>query len=144
VKPLWKLSLAITGVVLMFLMWQCGSGLLRGKRQANYAVHDFHLRLNSGEYEAIYSEADEGFRLGQTHDDLMRLLKTIHDKMGTTESEKQVSLNVSTNVRGTLITSVYETKFSNGVAHEKFTWVQKGDALKLFAYNIVSNVLVAK
>ncbi len=47
----WKWSLALTAIGLIFLMWQCGSMLHRGRALADPAVQEFHQRLNAGQYE---------------------------------------------------------------------------------------------
>jgi hypothetical protein len=140
---MWKWSLAVSAVVLVFLMWQCGSALVQGRKLATAAVRHFHQQLNAEEYEEIYREADEGFRAGQSHDELIQFLQAVHKKLGNAGDEKQVNIRVDTNTRGTFTTTWYNTTFVNGTASERFTWVKSDGALELYAYHIESNALLA-
>ncbi len=139
----WKWSLAVGAVVLVFLMWQCGSALVRGRKLATASVRHLHQQLNAEEYDAIYRDADEGFRAGQSHDELIKFLQVVHRELGNAVHEKQVNIRVDTNTRGTFTTTWYTTTFVNGTASERFTWVTVGGALKLYAYHIESNALLA-
>jgi hypothetical protein len=142
-RILWKWSIAVAAVVLVFLMWQCGSALVHGQKLATASVRHFHQQLNAEEYEEIYREADEGFRAGQSHDELIKFLQVVHGKLGNADHENQVNIRVDTNTRGTFTTTWYNTTFVNGTASERFTWVTGGDVLKLYAYHVESNALLA-
>jgi len=124
-------------------MWQCGSALVQGRKLATAAVRHFHQQLNAEKYEEIYREADEGFRAGQSHDELIQFLQAVHKKLGNAGDEKQVNIRVDTNTRGTFTTTWYNTTFVNGTASERFTWVKSDGALELYAYHIESNALLA-
>jgi hypothetical protein len=139
---LWKWSLAAIAVILVFLMWQCGSALMQGRTLANAAVQHFHQQLNTEEYEETYGDADEGFKAGQSHDELVKLLQAVHKKLGDAGDATQANIRVDTNAHGTFTTTWYKTTFVNGVATERFTWVKSGGALKLYAYHIESNALL--
>ena len=139
---LWKWSLAATVVILLFLMWQCGSALVQGRKLANAAVRHFHQQLNTEEYEEIYREADDGFKAGQSHDESIKFLQAVHKKLGDAGDEKQVSVRADTNTHGTFITTWYSTAFATGTATETFTWVKTSGTLKLYAYHIQSNALI--
>lgn len=123
-------------------MYRCGSALVRGRELANAAVKHFHQQLNAEEYEGICSEADEGFRTGQSHDELIRFLEAIHKKLGVTAQENQLNLRVDTNTRGTFLTARYRTTFTRGTAIETFSWAKRSSTLKLYAYHVESNALV--
>jgi hypothetical protein len=142
-RLLWKWSFAVATVVLVLLMWQCGSALVRGRKLATAAVRHFHQQLNAEEYEEIYREADEGFRAGQSHDELIKFLQAVHRKLGNAGNENQVNIRADTNTRGTFTTTWYNTTFVHGTASERFTWVTSDGALKLYAYHIESNALLA-
>jgi len=101
------------------------------------------LKLNAEEYEEIFREADEGFRAGQSHDELIKFLQAVHRKLGNADHENQVNIRVDTNARGTFTTTWYNTTFVNGIASERFTWVTGGGVLKLYAYHVESNALLA-
>lgn len=142
-RVLWKWSLAITSAALVFLMWQCGSAFVNGRRLANGSVRHFHQQLNTEEYEEIYRSADEGFRAGQNHDQLIRLLQTVHNKLGNASDENRVNMRIDRNSHGTFITAMYKTAFANGMATETFTWTEGNGILKLYGYHIESNALLA-
>src|SRR5438874_1274948 len=128
-RVLWRWSVGVTAVVFIFLMWRCGSALVQGRELANTAVRNFHQQLNAEEYEEIYHEADEGFRAGQSHDELMNFLQAVHKKLGNAGDTTQVSIRVDTNTHGTFATTWYNTTFVNGTATEMFTWVNRSGAL---------------
>jgi hypothetical protein len=140
---LWKWSLAATVVILLFLMWQCGSALVQGRKLVNAAVQRFHQQLNTEQYEEIYREADDGFRAGQSHDETIKFLKAVHKKLGNAGNATQANVRVDTNTHGTFTTTSYNTIFANGSATERFIWVKSGGALKLYGYHIESNALLA-
>src|SRR5664280_916606 len=81
-RVLWKWSLAITAVIVLFLAWQCGSGILQGRKLAGAAVQHFHQQLNGGQYEEIYREADEGFTQSGKQEELVKFLNAVHVKLG--------------------------------------------------------------
>jgi len=104
-RVLWKWSAAVVALLLVFLMWRCGSALVQGRKLADAAVKQFHERLNAGNFEEIYRDADEGFR-GQNHDNSIKLLeftissgwqeqqlKTI---LGSTQTHSERSSQLST------------------------------------------------
>jgi hypothetical protein len=142
-RVLWKWSLAATAVILAFLMWQCGSALVQGRKLANAAVQHFHQQLNTEEYEEIYRSADEGFRTGQSHDELIKFLQAVHKKLGNAGDATQTNIRVDTNTQGTFTTTWYSTAFANGTAKETFTWTKGSGTLKLYGYHIESNALLA-
>lgn len=139
---LWKWSLAVTGVILLLLMWQCGSAFVQGRKQANAAVHHFHQQLNTEEYEEIYRESDDGFKAGQNHDELIEFLQAVHRKLGNAGDATRTSIRVDTNTHGTFITTWYRTAFATGSATEMFIWVESSGTLKLYGYHIQSNALI--
>ena len=142
-KPaLWKWSAALTVFILALLMWRCGSALLQGRKLADASARQFHERLNAGDYEDIYLGAGEGFRAGQSHDDSIRFLETVHKKLGLAGPETRLNVRVDTNTHGTFLTAQYSTAFAAGAATETFTWMQSGSTLKLYAYHIQSNTLI--
>jgi hypothetical protein len=138
----WKWSLAILAAVLIFAMWQCGTGLLHGYKQGDESVQRFHQQLNGEQYETICAEADPGFRSGEEHDTLIKFLSAVHRKMGDAGESKLKRLNVNATTNGTFTTAVYETKFAKGQATETFTWIKAGGGLKLRSYNINSMALI--
>jgi Protein of unknown function (DUF4019) len=139
---LWKWSFVATAAILVFLMWQCGSALYRGRQLAETAVREFHRNFNTGQYEQVYLAADPTFAQNANHEELLKLLEAVHRKLGDAKSEKLLSLNVNTLPSGTFIITRYTTVFTLGTATETFTWIKRGSTLKLYGYNIQSNALI--
>ena len=141
-RVLWKWSAAATALILVFLMWQCGSALVQGRKLADAAVRHFHQQLNAGDYEGIYREADQGFGGSQGHDESIRFLQAVHQKLGVAGTETRLNIRVETNPGGTFLTTQYSTLFAAGAATEMFTWVKSSGTLKLNGYHIQSKALV--
>lgn len=139
----WKLSIAVTIVVLAFLMWQCGSAIMAGRKLSNASVQEFHQELNGAEYAQIVDGADEGFRhSGTTRDELIRFLQAVHTKLGNAGESSLRNITVNATTGGTFVITVYQTKFDRGDAIEKFTWMKRRGELFLYGYNIQSNALI--
>lgn len=134
-RVLWKWSAVLSTLILVFLMWQCGSALLQGRKLADAAVRQFHQQLNAEDYERIYREADERFR-GQNHLDSIRFLEAVHNQLGLAGTATQINVRVDTNTRGTFLTAQYSTAFAAGTATEMFTWIKSSGTLKLYGYHI--------
>lgn len=138
----WKWSLGLTALLLIYLMWQCGSALRQGRVSAEPAVQAFHAKLNAGKYEEICQEADEAFQGTGKHDELVKFLTAVHTKLGDAGVTNQVNMFVNAGTSGTFIVARYDTTFARGTAVETFTWTKKSGNLKLYAYHVDSNALV--
>lgn len=140
-RALWKWSLALTGILLLVLMWQCGAGLIEGRRLSNTAVQQFHQKLNAERYDEICREADEEF---VKREELTKLLEAVHSKMGNVESETLVKVRVNATTGGSFITTQFRTTFAQGPATETFTWVKGNGVLRLRGYSIQSSAFLPK
>jgi hypothetical protein len=141
-KVLWKWSLALTSVFLVFLMWQCGSALLQGHTLAETAVQRFHQHLNQGEFEQIAQEADEAFNQNGKSEELLKFLEVVHRKLGDVNTATFTNIRVNATTKGTFVTTDYQTTFANGSGIEKFTWIKQNGALKLYGYHVDSKELI--
>jgi hypothetical protein len=141
-RILWKWSIAIAAVVLLYLIWQLGFALHSGPKLADEAVRRFHDELNRGQYDEICREGDEGFSKGERHDNLLRFLQLVHTRLGNAEVTKQVNLHVKAGTGGTFLTSQYSSQFAQGQAVETFTWRKQGGTLTLYGYSVQSKALL--
>lgn len=141
-RVLWKWSLAITSVFLLWGVWQCGSGLYSGYKSGDQAVQHFHAQLNAGQYEEICNEADEAFAHSEKHDELVHFLEQVHKKLGSAVTARQLHVNVSATNVGTFVTSEFATHFDQGEADETFVWRKSGADLRLYRYNVQSNAFL--
>jgi hypothetical protein len=123
-------------------MWQCGSTFVQGRKLADAAVRRFHEQLNAGDFEGIYRDADQAFKTDLGHDESIRFLQAVHQKLGLAGSETRLNIRVETNPGGTFLTVGYSTMFAAGQATESFTWVKSDGTLKLDGYHIQSNALI--
>jgi hypothetical protein len=127
-----------------FLLWEFGKVLYRGDKQANVAVQHFHQELNDSEYEQIYQEADAGFREASTHNDVIKLLQSVHTRLGNATASSVTRLDINSDAKGTFVTAAYNSTFARGSAVETFKWLRKGTDLTLYSYNVRSNVFDAQ
>jgi hypothetical protein len=116
----------------------------KGKGKAEAAVTDFHQRLDSGDFESIYSGADSDFKATETEKDFLALLGAIHRKIGNVQSTSEKSFYVNTYNLSTKVTLVYDTKFDGGDATETFVYHISGDQVSLLGYNINSLAMMEK
>lgn len=141
-RLLWKWSLGATIILLLYLMWQCGSGLMEARSLSNEAVKTFHEELNNNRFDQIYNEAADGFLSGGKREELIKFLQAVHGKLGDAGEFHLRNVNVNATVTATFITTVYATNFTHGLAVETFTWVKSQGRVRLYGYNIQSNALV--
>jgi hypothetical protein len=144
VRVLWKWSFLFLLALVAWGMYQCTSALRMGSRLAEPAVQQFHQRLDSGQYEAICSEAVEVFCASGTAGETMRFLKGVHEKLGNAGAAQKGNMNVNSSTGGTFVTVQYNTTFALGPAVETFTWIKSGNSLKLYKYDVRSNALFLK
>lgn len=131
-----------TAVILLYLMWQCGSALYQARGLANAAIREFHQNLNRGQYEQIYLTADKGFAQEDKHDELVRFLQAVHHRFGDAKTENFINVNVNATTSGTFIIAQYNTTFVQGSATETFSWLKQWGRLKLHGYQIQSDSFI--
>jgi hypothetical protein len=69
-------------------------------------------------------------------------LEVVHTKMGDARTENLVNIRINATTGGSLIITEYKTTFARDSAAETFTWIKRGDGLKLYGYTIQSNSLI--
>jgi hypothetical protein len=143
-RSLWKWLLGGGIVFAIFLMWQCGSLLNQGRSLSNSAVDEFHARLNQGDYDAIYSIADDDFRRATNHVDFVKLMETVHTKLGEAVSANLQNISFNSTASRTFFTAHYNSSFLQGSALETFIWSKTRNGVRLYRYHIQSDVFTAK
>jgi hypothetical protein len=128
--------------VLLVIVWELGSSLLIARRLSNNAVARFHQEINQGDYDAIWADADDGFRIGGTKDQLVGVLQKIHDKLGNSSSATLFNIQVNANTRGSFVVATYNSKFATGPAQERFIWKKTSNNVKLYRYDVQSKALM--
>jgi|SRR5579859_4509710 len=137
----WKWLLALTIILLLILMWRCGTGLIQDRALANTAVRQSHQELNAARYDEICREADEDFAQEGKCEEFTKFLEAVHAKMGTADSETLVNVRLYATTNGNFIMTQYMTIFAQGSATETFTWVKSNSRLRLQRYRIQSSAL---
>jgi hypothetical protein len=93
----------------------------------------------------IYAASDEKLQQATSESDLVQLLEAVPRKLGSVQQSNLRNTGVAWLAgQGATVTLVYETRFAEGSAIEKFVWHIKDNNASLYGYNINSNALVAK
>ena len=137
----WKWSLALSAILVIFLMWQGGSALRQARVLADPAVETFHKKMNAGQFDQICGDADENFALNKQAE-VVKFLEAAHTKLGDAGTSSQANILVNSTTSGTFIVVRYNTTFSRGSAVETFSFIRSGGTLKLHGYHIESNALI--
>ena len=143
-RALLKWSLVATAMLLVYFMWQCGSGMSAGARLSDGAVRHFHSQLDAEAYDDILGESDEAFQNSGNRDEIIKFLTGVHSKLGQSHGSTRKNIFVSITNRGTSIRVTYESSFDQGNAVEAFTWRKGAGGLKLLRYDINSNVFITR
>jgi hypothetical protein len=121
-----------------------GCDMLSDKSDAEAAVNDFHQKLDGGDFEAIYNNADAGLKSASSEKDFLALLAAVHKKLGNVQNSSETNFSMNSVNLSTQIVLVYNTKFGGGDATETFTWHVSGGKPLLLGYNINSLAMMEK
>ena len=122
----------------------CGSPT-KNIELAKDSVGMFHAQLDTEQYSAIYAATDQKFKAASTEADFDKLLKAVHNKLGTVQSSNLRNTGVAWYAgQGATVTLVYDTTFSQGSGTEQFLWHIKDNQATLYGYHINSNDLVTR
>jgi hypothetical protein len=127
---------ALLVVVLLILLWSCGKGVYRDYRVSSAAVELFHHRLDSGDFDTIYSDASDSFRSSGTKADQIKFLETTHQRLGNSRKTSPLGFHVNWRNRQMFVDQVYSTQFAQGTAQESFVWVMENGNPRLYGYQI--------
>lgn len=121
-----------------------GCGAKQEIADAERAVVQFHQRLDGGEFNTIYNEADPRFQTASPQTEFLPFITAVHTKLGNvvTASRQGFFLNATTS--GLQVRLNYSTKFAGGDAQEQFVWSQNGEKLQLLGYHVNSMALIIK
>jgi hypothetical protein len=135
---------AVIGVACI-LVSSCGGSSTTSLELAKQNVVQFHSQLNSEQYAVLYSASDEKLHQATSESDFVKLLEAIHRKLGTVQQSDLRNTGIAWFMgQGATVTLVYDTKFAEGNASEKFVWHIKDNKATLYGYNINSSELVTK
>lgn len=111
---------------------------------AERSVLQFHERLNSTRFDAIYDSAGDEFRRAGRKEDIISLLVAVHSKLGTVLESKRTKWTVNHHTSGTFVTLIHQTRFERDSAAEHFLFrIGNGEA-RLVGYKIDSPLLAIR
>lgn len=123
-----------------FALW--GDATAR-RDAAQTATERFHLKLDLGQFDSIYQQADPEFRKAAAEKEVNALWRMVQRRFGSLQSDSLLNWNVSvTTNNGTVVRLVYYTTFSKDKATETFTWRIRDGKPALLGYNINSPALL--
>jgi len=92
-------------------------------------VDQFHQRLDRADYESIYEDTAYAFRAAASHDDEIKFLETVHQKMGNSGAMTAAGVHINWQNGHIIVNEVFNTKFTQGQAQEGFIWfIDEGQA----------------
>ena len=131
--------------LLLLLAASLACSITEEKSLAEEAVTQFHARLDAGQFQQIYSDADEAFKKATTEKDAIALFDAVHRKLGPVKESRQQTFFVKYDVTmGKIIRLTYGTEFAEGKGTEEFVWRISDGRARLMGYNINSPTLVIK
>jgi len=133
---------AALGVVLVVAGCGVKEAISADSQPEQSLVNRFHSELDQQHYAAIYADCDPILRQNVPEARYLRLLSTVHRKLGTFRSAELRSALTSVNPKGTFVTLEYSSKFSRGTAIEGFAWHRLTGGSKLAGYRINSDELI--
>ena len=127
---------SLLAVLLLIVLWTCGKGVYRDYRVSSAAVELFHHRLDSADFDTIYSDASDGFRSFGTKADQIKFLEATHQKLGNSGKTSPLGFHVNWRNSQLFVDQVYSTQFAQGTAQESFVWVMENGKPRLYGYHI--------
>ena len=134
-----KRALLATNIIFLVSLISCVSvrpGYIEDdKREALQAINNFHARLNSGQYAAIYDASDPALQQTGSREQLIAAMQATRAHFGefrqVTDSEMNVIVRAPVEIR-----AAYNSKFEKGNVTEVFLFLRRGDQIKLAMYQI--------
>jgi hypothetical protein len=142
-RVLWKWSLAVTGIVVLYFAWEFSSGFYEGYTRAGAKVLDFHVDFNGENYDRIYDHATGALHAEPSQrDKFVKTLAALHAKLGNARRSSLDHIEVTITNGEPLVITRYQTYFDSGSAVETFSWGRENGMLKLSQYSVSSDALV--
>jgi hypothetical protein len=120
-----------------------GCSAMKDEAAAEQAVTRFHRMLDAGRYDEIYDLTGPEMKGVTPRPAFIRLLQTIHNKLGAVRQSKPQGWNVNYGSAGAIVRLAFQTDFAGGRGTEQFVY-RAGPAPALIGYKIDSNDLILK
>jgi hypothetical protein len=105
------------------------------KKEAGEAIAQLHSRISAGQFDLVYKDADPTLKNSQSRDALIHTMQASRDKYGGFRQETFKELNVMMG-NPVQVRAVLNSTFEKGDVTELFTFVRRGNGLKLTFYSI--------
>lgn len=128
-------ALLPAGALLLCCLLLSSCGFRKSRMLAEQAVRQFHERLDSGQYAAIYDQADQSLKDSRQKAEFTASLRNLHQKLGMSGKTSVSGFQLMTvSGQGSGVELVMQTEFDRGVAEERFVWRLKDGRAALSAY----------
>lgn len=108
---------------------------------ATAAIESFHRELDAGDYDSIWSQADEGFRRTVPRDQYLAYMTRLHRALGeVVRSDTEHAGSVAHAATSTVLIA-QNTRFVRASGLETFTFQITPRGAVLLGYNVQSSVL---
>jgi uncharacterized protein DUF4019 len=134
-------------ISLICLMVACAASNQRGRvpPEVDEVVTNIAANIDQERYEQVYSESSDLWKRDVTLEQSNEVFKTLHTKLGKTESRSLNSATEQHNSGGALKGHVfilsYETRFERGHGMETFTLIEENGQWRLARYLVNSTDL---
>jgi len=124
------------------LLAGCSAGEKTALAEAD--VPRFHAALDAGNHAEIYDAAGDELQKAGKREDFIAFLGAVHRKLGNVKSSKLTGWQVGADLKGNLITLVYDTEFTEGKGAEQFAYRIQDKQAVLVGYHINAPALILK
>ncbi|MGH9722869.1 MAG: DUF4019 domain-containing protein [Bryobacteraceae bacterium] len=115
---------------------------VRNYKEVDAAVEQFHRRLNSDEFDAIYNDLAPVYQRSLDRDTHRKFLTRVRRKMGRLQSAGRIGYQVHYDPQGAFATATYRTTFANGDATEIFQLRIADGKARFLAYTLNSALML--
>jgi hypothetical protein len=106
----------------------------RDKNTVGKLIEQFHDRMNAGQYDQIYDDANQAFKQSEDRESLLNVMKETRNQYGLFRSVLDSEMNVVGPPEQ--ISATYNCLFEKGPATELFGFARQGHNLQLTSYQI--------
>ena len=119
-----------------------GCSFSQAKETAEAGVVQFHQMLDAGRFHDIYTGTSDDFRRVSTEAEFIRLLQTVHDRLGAVRQASESDWRVNFSGGSEFVVLHYATQFASGRGSEEFVYRVSGGGAHLAGYHINSTDLL--
>ncbi len=141
-RKTWPWALSAIAVVVVIAGGYFFKNLMAVGGVSDQKVQEFHHALDSGSCDTTYTAASPELQASTTREKWQSLCNLVTSKMGSYKSSTRTFIQEKTSGSGNMLIVEYDSEFSQGSAHEQFTWRLRDSQLTLLGYHINSSNFV--